>query len=357
MENVTVGMSGGVDSAVTASILIEQGYQVEGLFMKNWEEDSEYCTSEQDYKDALQVCDSLDIPLRTVNFSKEYWDRVFKIFLSEYQCGRTPNPDILCNSEIKFKEFLDYALETGANKIATGHYVRTAGTKGAMQLLKGLDPRKDQSYFLYRLNQKQIFNTLFPIGDINKDEVRNRAKKLGFKNFDKKDSVGICFIGQRDFKNFLQKYLPAQPGSIITSEGKKIGQHEGLMYYTIGQRKGLGIGGGQSDMQGAWYVLEKNLASNELIVGQGADNKKLYQKCLTASDIHWISGQEPKNMMLNAKIRYRAIDSPCEITNLNQDNISVEFKDPRFAIAPGQSIVFYEKDVCLGGAVIDTSSN
>ena len=357
MKNVTVGMSGGVDSAVAASILIEQGHQVEGLFMKNWEEDSEYCTSEEDYKDALQVCDTLNIPLRTVNFSKEYWDKVFKIFLSEYQCGRTPNPDILCNSEIKFKAFLNYALDAGANKIATGHYVRTVGTKNDMQLLKGQDSKKDQSYFLYRLNQKQLFNTLFPIGDISKDEVRDRAKTLGFKNFDKKDSVGICFIGQRNFKDFLQKYLPAQPGLIITSEGEEIGQHEGLMYYTIGQRKGLGIGGGKSGLESAWYVIDKNLGDNELIVGQGADNKKLYQKYLTASNTHWISGQKPKNMNLNAKIRYRAIDSPCKITSLIQDKVSVEFKDPLFAIAPGQSIVFYEDDVCLGGGVIDTSSN
>ena len=357
MKRITVGMSGGVDSAVAASILIEQGYDVEGLFMKNWEEESEYCSAEQDYKDALQVCDILDIPLRSVNFAKEYWDRVFQHFLDEYKKGRTPNPDILCNTEIKFKEFLNYAKDLGADKIATGHYVRNRDLDGKVQLLKGLDPGKDQSYFLYGLNQHQISSALFPIGDLEKPNVRERAEKLGFDNFEKKDSVGICFIGERDFKEFLQQYIPAQPGIIVNSKGRKVGEHDGLMYYTLGQRKGLGIGGRHSDGEGAWYVLGKDLENNELIVGQGHDHAGLYQKCLTASDLHWISGEAPNSENLKAKIRYRAKDARCRITDMNDETISVEFEKPRFATAPGQSVVFYEGDVCLGGAVIDKAFN
>lgn len=357
MSRVIVGMSGGVDSAVAASLLIEKGYDVEGLFMKNWEEESEYCSAEQDYKDALQVCDSLGIPLRSVNFSKEYWDRVFQHFLDEYKNGRTPNPDILCNTEIKFKEFLQYAMDLGAEKIATGHYVRNQKLDGQVQLLKGLDGGKDQSYFLYGLNQYQISSAFFPIGELEKANVRHRAEKLGFNNFDKKDSVGICFIGERDFKEFLQQYIPAQPGNIVTSSGTTVGQHDGLMYYTLGQRKGLGIGGGHSESHGAWYVLDKDLTNNELIVGQGHDNSGLYQKCLTASQVHWISDEAPQKETLMAKIRYRAKDAPCKITDLNENEISVEFDEPRFAIAPGQSVVFYEGDVCLGGAVIDKAFN
>ena len=357
MEHIAVGMSGGVDSAVAASILVEKGYDVEGLFMKNWEEDSEYCNAEKDYKDALQVCDTLGIPLRSVNFAKEYWERVFQNFLDEYRSGRTPNPDILCNTEIKFKAFLHYAQDLGADKIATGHYVRSKVVAGKVQLLKGLDPGKDQSYFLYGLNQEQICSALFPIGDLEKPNVRDRAEKLGFDIFDKKDSTGICFIGERDFKEFLQQYIPAQPGIIVTSSGTKVGDHDGLMYYTLGQRKGLGIGGGYGDGEGAWYVLDKDLENNELIVGQGHDHAGLYQKRLTASDLHWISGKAPNSENLKAKIRYRAQDATCRITELNNTDISVEFEEPRFAIAPGQSVVFYEGDVCLGGAVIDKAFN
>jgi len=357
MTRVTVGMSGGVDSAVAASLLIEQGYDVEGLFMKNWEEESEYCSAEQDYKDALQVCDKLNIPLRSVNFSKEYWERVFQHFLDEYKNGRTPNPDILCNTEIKFKEFLQYAIDLGADKIATGHYVRNRESNGDVQLLKGLDGGKDQSYFLYGLNQQQLSSALFPIGELEKANVRQHAEKLGFDNFDKKDSVGICFIGERDFKDFLQQYIPAQPGKIVSSSGKTVGQHDGLMYYTLGQRKGLGIGGGHSDSDGPWYVLDKDLTNNELIVGQGHDNSGLYQTCLTASQIHWISKFAPQKEKLKAKIRYRAKDASCTITDLNDRQISVKFDEPRFAIAPGQSIVFYDGDICLGGAVIDRAFN
>ena len=357
MGHITVGMSGGVDSAVAASILVEQGHDIEGLFMKNWEEDSEYCNAEEDYKDALQVCDTLDIPLRSVNFAKEYWDRVFQHFLDEYRSGRTPNPDILCNTEIKFKEFLNFAKDLGADKIATGHYVRNKEVDGRVQLLKGMDLGKDQSYFLYGLNQKQISSTLFPIGDLKKPNVRERAEKLGFDNFDKKDSTGICFIGERDFKEFLQQYIPAQPGIIVTSRGTKVGDHDGLMYYTLGQRKGLEIGGGHSDGTGAWYVLDKDLSNNELIVGQGHDHDGLYQKHLTASDLHWISGEAPNSENLKAKIRYRAQDATCRITELNNTDISVEFEEPRFAIAPGQSVVFYSENICLGGAVIDKAFN
>jgi len=357
MEHIAVGMSGGVDSAVAASILVEKGYDVEGLFMKNWEEDSKYCNADDDYKDALQVCDTLGIPLRSVNFAKEYWERVFQNFLDEYKSGRTPNPDILCNTEIKFKEFLHYAQDLGADKIATGHYVRNKEMDGRVQLLKGLDLEKDQSYFLYGLNQEQISNALFPIGDLEKQNVRERAKKLGFNIFDKNDSTGICFIGERDFKEFLQQYIPAQPGIIVTSSGTKVGDHDGLMYYTLGQRKGLGIGGGHGDGEGAWYVLDKDLENNELIVGQGHDHAGLYQKRLTASDLHWISGEAPSSENLKAKIRYRAQDATCQITDLNNTDISVEFEEPRFAIAPGQSVVFYSENICLGGAIIDKAFN
>ncbi|MBT6797313.1 MAG: tRNA 2-thiouridine(34) synthase MnmA [Candidatus Marinimicrobia bacterium] len=356
MGHITVGMSGGVDSAVAASILIEQGHEVEGLFMKNWEEESEYCSAEKDYKDALQVCDILEIPLRSVNFAKEYWDRVFQNFLDEYKSGRTPNPDILCNTEIKFKEFLHYAIDLGADKIATGHYVRNKEVDGKVQLLKGLDPGKDQSYFLYGLNQQQISNALFPIGELEKSNVRDKAHNLGFDNFNKKDSVGICFIGERDFKEFLQQYIPAQPGIMVKSDGTKVGEHDGLMFYTLGQRKGLGIGG-KSDGEGPWYVLNKDLTNNELIVGQGHDHTGLYQKCLTASGLHWISEKAPTTENLNAKIRYRAKDAPCKITDINDKTISIKFEEPRFAIAPGQSVVFYDGDVCLGGAVIDKAYN
>ena len=249
MEHVIVGLSGGVDSAVAAALLVEQGYSAEGLFMKNWEEDSQYCTSEEDYKDALQVCDTLGISLRSVNFSREYWDKVFKHFLDEYRAGRTPNPDILCNTEIKFKAFLDYAIELGADKIATGHYARILKSGELLKLARGTDQNKDQSYFLYGLNQEQLSRAFFPIGDWEKTTVRQKARELGFDNYYKKDSTGICFIGERHFKEFLQRYLPAQPGDIITQEGKPVGQHEGLMYYTMGQRQGLGIGGGHGTLE------------------------------------------------------------------------------------------------------------
>lgn len=327
MEQVIVGISGGVDSAVAASILIDKGYDVEAIFMKNWEEDSEYCTTEQDYKDALQVCDKLNIPLRSVNFAKEYWAKVFQYFLDEYKSGRTPNPDIMCNKEIKFKEFLNYAIELGADKIATGHYVRSKYSKNKFELLKGTDVQKDQSYFLYSLDQNQLSKSLFPLGDFNKDQVRGLAEKKGFRNFNKKDSVGICFIGKRDFKSFLKQYLPANSGNIVTESGKLIGGHDGLMFHTIGQRKGLNIGGSNSDRSEPWYVIDKNINTNELIVGQGNNHPLLYKKYVTISNVHWINGTKPVlNNNLKAKIRYRANDYSCKIISEDNDEMTIEFK-------------------------------
>ena len=356
-EKIIVGMSGGVDSAVASAILKEQGFEVEGLFMKNWEDDSEFCSAEKDYKDALQVCDELDIPLRSVNFSNQYWDRVFKQFLKEYEKGRTPNPDILCNTEIKFKEFYNYALQLGADRIATGHYVQTKKLENNVQLLKGLDDKKDQSYFLHALNQKQISSALFPIGNLKKKEVRYHANKLSFNNFNKKDSVGICFIGKRDLTKFLSNYIPKNDGLIISDKGEKLGKHQGVMYYTIGQRKGLGIGGIDKSQHGPWYVASKDISNNELIVVQGHTHPALYNTKLTASNIHWISGNPPTAKNLKAKIRYRGREKPCEIENLNDNMISVTFEEPCFAIAPGQSIVFYENNICLGGALIETAKD
>ena len=334
MSRITVGMSGGVDSAVAASILIEKGYEVEGLFMKTWEEESELCSAEKDYKDALQVCDVLGIKIHSINFAKEYWERVFEHFLEEYKNGRTPNPDILCNTEIKFKEFLHYALDLGADMIATGHYVRSHHNNHEVLLKKGSDTEKDQSYFLHGLNQHQISSTIFPIGNLEKFEIRKRAKKLGFNNYNKKDSVGICFIGKRNIKEFLQTYIPSKSGNIVDLNGEIMGKHEGVMYYTIGQRKGLGIGGGHTNNNGAWYVLDKDATNNELIVGQGHDHPGLYHKYLKASNPHWISSIAPEKDMLNAKIRYRSNDIACKIIDLDINNIVVEFERPCFAIAP-----------------------
>ena len=355
MGHIAVGISGGVDSAVAASLLIEEGYDVEGIFMKNWEEDSEYCTVEQDYKDALQVCDVLNIPLRSVNFAKEYWEKVFQYFLEEYKNGRTPNPDIMCNSDIKFKEFLRYAIDLGADKIATGHYVRSNILKDSVELLKGLDKDKDQSYFLHTLSQKQLSKSLFPLGKINKAQVREHAEKKGFSNFNKKDSVGICFIGERNFKKFLKDYLPSKPGNIVTESGKKIGTHDGLMFHTIGQRKGLKIGGGNGNNSNAWYVIEKDINHNELIVGQGLDHPLLYKRNIKVSKIHWINDETKKHGELSAKIRYRAKDHKCSITEINDNQTLIEFEVPQFAIANGQSVVFYNGEICLVGAIINSS--
>lgn len=356
---VIVGMSGGVDSSVSAALLLEQGYQVEGLFMKNWDEDdgTEYCTAREDLADAQAVCDRLGIHLHTANFAVEYWDNVFEHFLAEYKAGRTPNPDILCNREIKFKAFLDYALALGADLIATGHYVRRADRDGRTLLLRGLDPNKDQSYFLHAVGSEQIARTLFPVGDLEKPRVREIAEKHQLATARKKDSTGICFIGERRFSDFLKQYLPAQPGDIETTEGAVIGRHHGLMYHTIGQRQGLGIGGMQGAGDEPWYVLRKDLERNVLIVGQGNTHPGLFASALTCSEIFWINPlASDLPMRLGAKVRYRQPDQAC---TLERDGASyiVRFDEPQRAVTPGQSIVFYEGDVCLGGGVIETAKS
>ena len=354
-DPIIVGISGGVDSSVTAMTLKKQGYNVECVFMKNWEGEDETCTSEQDYKDALAVCDHLNLPLRSVNFSKEYWDNVFQYFIDEYAKGRTPNPDVLCNREVKFKAFLDFALDLGANKIATGHFARIVESDGLFQLLKGVDDNKDQSYFLYLLGQDALSKSMFPIGEIDKKKVRKLAESSGLINHAKKDSTGVCFIGeQKFFKNFLKKYIPAHPGSIHTIDGNPCGEHDGLMFYTMGQRKGLGIGGGHGDKEAPWFVADKDLENNILIVAQGHDHPALFHQKLEADQIHWISGSPPQDLEnISAKIRYRQMDQSCEITTLSSDRCTVKFDKPQFGIAPGQSIVFYKGDDCLGGAIID----
>lgn len=359
-KRVIVGMSGGVDSSVAALQLIEQGYQVEGLFMKNWEQDDDddYCAAAVDLEDAQKVSNQLGIKLHSVNFSDQYWDRVFQHFLDEYSAGRTPNPDILCNKEIKFKAFLDYALQLGADYIATGHYVRVTQRNGSFYLLKGVDNNKDQSYFLYTLGQQQLSHSLFPVGDIEKPKVRRLAEKSAFVNHAKKDSTGICFIGERKFKEFLQKYLPAQPGEIRTVNGDLIGRHHGLMYYTLGQRKGLGIGGIKGSSEDPWYSVDKDLKNNILIVAQGKNHPRLFHTHLKASQLHWVSGTSPeKNISCMAKVRYRQPDQACQIIQMKNNECIVEFNQPQRAITPGQSIVFYDGDVCLGGGVIDEMFN
>lgn len=357
-DRVIVGMSGGVDSSITALILKQQGYEVECLFMKNWEDDEEdnHCTAEDDYRDALLVCDILDLPLRSVNFSKEYWDRVFKNFLLEYKQGRTPNPDILCNKEIKFKVFLDYALDLGANYIATGHYAIIEEVNNTFRLFKGYDRGKDQSYFLYTLGQKALSKSIFPLGKYQKEKVRKIAGEAGLLNATKKDSTGVCFIGeQKYFINFLKKYIPTNPGNIITIDGVICGEHEGLMYYTLGQRKGLGIGGGFGKLKSPWYVADKDIKKNNLVVAQGHEHPALYHSILTTEHIHWISGEQPKELSgLVAKIRYRQADQHCIISKINDKNYKVIFEKPQFAVNPGQSVVFYKNDECLGGSIIKT---
>jgi len=355
-KKVIVGMSGGVDSSVAAYLLIQQGYQVEGLFMKNWDEDddTEYCTAKADLADAQAVCEKLDITLHSANFAAEYWDNVFEHFLVEYRAGRTPNPDVLCNREIKFKAFLEYARELGADMIATGHYVRRTTKDGINYLLKGQDPEKDQSYFLCEVSEECLERSLFPVGELLKEEVREIARQQGFVTHDKKDSTGICFIGERKFSDFLARYLPAQPGSIRTTEGEEIGQHNGLMYHTIGQRQGLGIGGLRDHDEAPWYVVDKDLKNNILLVAQGNENKLLFCSELLASKPSWINRQPPAiPMQCKAKIRYRQSDQACTVEQADDERISIEFDGPQRAVTPGQYVVFYDGEICLGGAVIE----
>ncbi len=354
---VVVGMSGGVDSSVSAYLLKEQGYQVEGLFMKNWEEDDndEYCAAAEDLKDAQAVSDKLGITLHTINFAAEYWDNVFEYFLAEYKAGRTPNPDIMCNKEIKFKAFLEFAAqELNADYIATGHYVQRSNETGNWQMLRGLDDNKDQSYFLYTLGEQHIAQTLFPIGHLEKPRVREIALEQNLVTHDKKDSTGICFIGERKFKDFLAQYLPAQPGDIETAEGKIIGKHDGLMYHTLGQRKGLLIGGMKEYGEEPWYVVEKDIERNMLIVGQGANHPRLYSTGLLANQLHWIDRKGPQRpIRCSVKTRYRQQDIPCQIMPNTDGSLLVEFDEPQKAVTPGQSAVFYQNEICLGGGIIE----
>ncbi len=354
---VMVGLSGGVDSAVAALCLLEQNWEVRGLFMKNWEEDdaAEYCAAAEDLKDASAVAERLGIELLTVNFSTEYWDRVFAHFLAEYRAGRTPNPDILCNSEIKFRAFLDYALDLGADHIATGHYARTVRDQAGCHMRLAADTGKDQTYFLHRLGQRQLCHSLFPLGDLPKSEVRAIAVRAGFPNHAKKDSTGICFIGERRFKDFLARYLPASPGDIKTPGGHIIGRHAGLMYYTIGQRQGLGIGGRRDAGDAPWFVAAKDLEHNTLIAVQGHEHPLLMRTALVAGDLSWISGHPPNipDLACQARIRHRGPLQPCHVRTPMQDHSEVVFDKPQRAIAPGQSVVFYREGECLGGGVIE----
>ncbi|EGR3946047.1 tRNA 2-thiouridine(34) synthase MnmA [Vibrio cholerae] len=358
-KKVIVGMSGGVDSSVSAYLLKQQGYQVEGLFMKNWEEDDneEYCTAAEDLADAQTVCDKLGIPLHTINFAAEYWDNVFEYFLAEYKAGRTPNPDILCNKEIKFKAFLEFADEVlDADYIAMGHYVRRTFPQNGEkpQMLRGLDGNKDQSYFLYTLSHEQVARSLFPVGELEKPEVRRIAEEQGLITAKKKDSTGICFIGERKFTDFLSRYLPAQPGKIETPEGKVIGEHQGLMYHTLGQRKGLHIGGMKESSEQPWYVADKDLKRNVLIAVQGADHPLLKSHGLVAAQLHWVDRTpitEP--VRCSVKTRYRQSDIACTIIPLSDDRIKVMFDEPQVAVTPGQSAVFYQGEICLGGGIIE----
>ncbi len=357
-KRVVVGMSGGVDSSVTALLLKQQGYDVIGLFMKNWEDDddSEYCSSRQDLLDAVSVADTIGIPIEAVNFAKEYKERVFDYFLREYQAGRTPNPDILCNSEIKFKAFLDHAIQLGADTIATGHYAQVREVDGLFQLLKADDDSKDQSYFLHRLNQTQLSHAMFPLGGLLKSQVRAIAEQHSLSNYAKKDSTGICFIGERPFREFLNRYLPTQPGEMRTPDGKVVGQHIGLSFYTIGQRQGLGIGGAKEASGEPWFVAGKDMSNNRLIVVQGHDHPALLAPQLSALDSHWISGTAPLlDHPYAAKTRYRQADAPCHLTRLADSRCEIAFNEAQWAVTPGQSVVLYDGAVCLGGAIIEGS--
>ncbi len=351
MNHVVVGMSGGVDSSVAAYLLKQQGFDVVGVFMKNWEEDDEdgVCTSTADYADVRSVCETIGIPYYTVNFAAEYRERVFSYFLDEYRKGRTPNPDVLCNCEIKFKAFLDFALKTGAGLLATGHYCRLSEDK---LLLRGADRGKDQSYFLAGLKREQLERVVFPIGDLRKTEVREIAKQNGFSNALKKDSTGVCFIGERNFKKFLMQYLPAQRGDMVDEHGRKIGTHDGLMYYTLGQRRGLGIGGRNDGTGESWFVIGKDLDRNLLIVQQG-EHEELYSTSLDAHRVNWIGGAAPdRRFACTAKFRYRQPDQGVRVT-VSGEGAHVDFERPQRAVTPGQWVVFYQGETCLGGGPID----
>lgn len=360
-KRVVIGMSGGVDSSVSAWLLKQQGYEVIGLFMKNWEDDdnNDYCSTREDLIDAVSVADVVGVDIETVNFAAEYKDRVFAEFLREYQAGRTPNPDVLCNAEIKFKAFLDHAMKLGADYIATGHYARVREVNGEYQLLKAIDASKDQSYFLHRLNQAQLKNTLFPLGEIHKTEVRKIAEQINLPNAKKKDSTGICFIGERPFREFLNRYLSYAPGEIRTADEQVIGQHVGLSFYTLGQRKGIGIGGikslqkedGSSD---AWYVARKDVENNRLYVVQGHDHPWLLSSMLEATQVSWVAGHAPNTEKLSAKTRYRQPDMACNLSlaSGNNEQFQLNFDQAQWAVTPGQSAVLYDGDVCLGGGII-----
>jgi tRNA-specific 2-thiouridylase len=368
-QRVVVGLSGGVDSAVSAYLLKRQGHEVVGIFMKNWEDDddSEYCSSNVDFVDAAAVADVLGIEIEHVNFAAEYKDRVFAEFLREYQGGRTPNPDILCNAEIKFKAFLDHAFSVGADKIATGHYARvrelSLPTGSEFQLLKGLDASKDQSYFLHRLNQAQLSKTWFPVGELHKTEVRRIASEIGLPNAKKKDSTGICFIGERPFREFLNRYIANAPGPIKDERGRKLGTHVGLSFYTLGQRQGLGIGGIKdkgaqrgSGEHAPWFVAHKDLANNTLYVVQGHDHPWLLSGQLTADDLSWCAPTAPSPGRYAAKTRYRQSDAPCTLSYNDKGELALAFDEPQWAVTPGQSAVLYDGEVCLGGGVIASAA-
>jgi tRNA-uridine 2-sulfurtransferase len=353
---IVVGLSGGVDSAVAALLLKRAGHDVVGVFMKNWEEDDddEYCSTREDLVDAVSAAERIGIDVEAINFAAEYRERVFASFLAEYRAGRTPNPDVLCNAEIKFKAFLDHAMKLGAEKIATGHYARVEERDGRCVLLKGLDPGKDQSYFLHRLNQAQLARTLFPLGHLHKTEVRRIAREAGLPNHAKRDSTGICFIGERPFREFLSRYLPREPGPMVTPEGEHVGEHVGLMYYTLGQRQGLGIGGRRDGAGEPWYVARKDLASNTLVVVQGHDHPLLLKADLQAADASWIAGKPPEwhGESLGAKTRYRQADAACALQVEEDDAFALDFATPQWAVTPGQSAVVYRGEECLGGGVI-----
>ena len=364
-KKVILGLSGGVDSSVAAIRLLKEGYEVEGMFMRNWDSATnndilgnpdlldDVCPQERDYQDAKAVADKLNIKLHRIDFIAEYWDYVFTYFIKEYEKGRTPNPDIMCNKYIKFNTFLQKAKELGADFIAMGHYARVKHLPEHSILLRGIDNNKDQTYFLCMISQEQLRNSLFPIGDMLKKDVRALAKEYDLVTATKKDSTGICFIGERNFKQFLQNYLPAKPGNIVTMKGEVVGKHDGLMYYTIGQRKGLGIGGNHNFLNEAWFVIGKDLANNNLIVGQGDDNIYLYSNHLIASECNWIYNKPEEGKLYQAKFRYRQADINVTIKYLDNDKIEIFYKDKAKAVTPGQAAVIYDGEICLGGAIID----